>query len=84
MDTPLLQGAKLAATALYAGMAVAELNDLDLSYTQPVSGPWDPMQMSAQALGQTTATTASSSLTNEVRFLTSAGVTAAVETCLNR
>jgi NADPH-dependent 2,4-dienoyl-CoA reductase/sulfur reductase-like enzyme len=37
------------ATALYAGMAVDELNDLDLSYTPPVSSPWDPVQMSAQA-----------------------------------
>jgi NADPH-dependent 2,4-dienoyl-CoA reductase/sulfur reductase-like enzyme len=37
------------AAALYAGMAVDELNALDLSYTPPVSSPWDPVQMSAQA-----------------------------------
>jgi NADPH-dependent 2,4-dienoyl-CoA reductase/sulfur reductase-like enzyme len=37
------------ATALFHGMRVEELNDLDLSYTPPVSSPWDPVQMSAQA-----------------------------------
>jgi NADPH-dependent 2,4-dienoyl-CoA reductase/sulfur reductase-like enzyme len=37
------------AAALYAGIAVNELNDLDLSYTPPVSSPWDPVQMSAQS-----------------------------------
>jgi hypothetical protein len=30
-------------------MQVEELNDLDLSYTPPLSSPWDPIQMSAQA-----------------------------------
>jgi NADPH-dependent 2,4-dienoyl-CoA reductase/sulfur reductase-like enzyme len=37
------------ATALFHGMRVDELNDPDLSYTLPVSSPWDPVQMSAQA-----------------------------------
>jgi NADPH-dependent 2,4-dienoyl-CoA reductase/sulfur reductase-like enzyme len=37
------------ATALFQGMRVDELNDLDLSYTPPVSSPWDSVQMSAQA-----------------------------------
>ncbi len=37
------------ATALYHGMRVDELNELDLSYTPPLSSPWDPIQMSAQA-----------------------------------
>jgi len=37
------------ATALFHGMMVEELNDLDLSYTPPFSSPWDPVQMSAQA-----------------------------------
>lgn len=36
------------ATALFHEMKVEELNDLDLSYTPPVSSPWDPVQMSAQ------------------------------------
>jgi NADPH-dependent 2,4-dienoyl-CoA reductase/sulfur reductase-like enzyme len=37
------------ATALFHGMYIDDLNDLDLSYTPPVSSPWDPVQMSAQA-----------------------------------
>lgn len=37
------------AAALFHGMSVEELNDLDLSYTPPLSSPWDPVQMGAQA-----------------------------------
>ena len=37
------------ATALFHGMRVEELNDLDLSYTPPLGSPWDPVQMSAQS-----------------------------------
>jgi hypothetical protein len=36
------------ATALYHGMKVEEIPDLDLSYTPPLSSPWDPVQASAQ------------------------------------
>jgi len=36
------------AAALFHGMGVDALNDLDLSYTPPLSCPWDPVQMSAQ------------------------------------
>jgi NADPH-dependent 2,4-dienoyl-CoA reductase/sulfur reductase-like enzyme len=36
------------ATALFHEMKVEDLSDLDLSYTPPVSSPWDPVQMSAQ------------------------------------
>jgi NADPH-dependent 2,4-dienoyl-CoA reductase/sulfur reductase-like enzyme len=35
------------AAALYAGMSVDGLSDLDLSYTPPFSSPWDPVQMAA-------------------------------------
>jgi hypothetical protein len=35
------------AAALFHGMAVEELGDLDLSYTPPLSSPWDPVQMAA-------------------------------------
>jgi len=35
------------ATALYRGLQVEELCDLDLSYTPPLSSPWDPVQMAA-------------------------------------
>ncbi|MGB3778066.1 MAG: FAD-dependent oxidoreductase [Tunicatimonas sp.] len=37
------------ATALHHRMRIAELNDLDLSYSPPLSSPWDPVQMAAQA-----------------------------------
>jgi NADPH-dependent 2,4-dienoyl-CoA reductase/sulfur reductase-like enzyme len=37
------------ATALFHDMTVESLNDLDLSYTPPLSSPWDPVQMAAQA-----------------------------------
>lgn len=36
------------ATALFNDLDVEELNDLDLSYTPPLSSPWDPVQLSAQ------------------------------------
>jgi NADPH-dependent 2,4-dienoyl-CoA reductase/sulfur reductase-like enzyme len=36
------------ATALHHEMRVDALNDLDLSYTPPVSSPWDPIQVAAQ------------------------------------
>jgi NADPH-dependent 2,4-dienoyl-CoA reductase/sulfur reductase-like enzyme len=37
------------ATALFHHMSIDDLNHLDLSYTPPVSSPWDPIQTSAQA-----------------------------------
>lgn len=37
------------ATALFHGMGVEDLNDLDLSYTPPFGSPWDPVQMGVQA-----------------------------------
>lgn len=37
------------AAALHHGMRVEDLSDLDLSYTPPLSSPWDPVQMAAQA-----------------------------------
>jgi NADPH-dependent 2,4-dienoyl-CoA reductase/sulfur reductase-like enzyme len=36
------------ASALFHGMTVEALSDLDLSYTPPLSSPWDPVQMAAQ------------------------------------
>ena len=36
------------ASAIFHGMTVDSLNDLDLSYTPPLSSPWDPLQMAAQ------------------------------------
>lgn len=37
------------ASAIYHGMTTESFNDLDLSYTPPLSSPWDPVQMAAQA-----------------------------------
>jgi NADPH-dependent 2,4-dienoyl-CoA reductase/sulfur reductase-like enzyme len=37
------------AAALFSNLTVEQLNDLDLSYTPPLSSPWDPVQMAAQA-----------------------------------
>lgn len=37
------------AAALFHGMLVEDLSDLDLSYTPPLSSPWDPVQLAAQA-----------------------------------
>ena len=37
------------AAALYHGMRIDDLSDIDLSYTPPLSNPWDPVQMCAQA-----------------------------------
>ena len=34
---------------IHNGMTMESLNDLDLSYTPPLSSPWDPVQMAAQA-----------------------------------
>jgi hypothetical protein len=36
------------ATALFHTMSIDGLNELDLSYTPPLSSPWYPVQMSAQ------------------------------------
>lgn len=41
--------ADIVAAALFHNMSVEDLNDLDLSYTPPLSSPWDPLQMAAQA-----------------------------------
>lgn len=37
------------ATALFHAMGVADLSELDLSYTPPLGSPWDAAQMAAQA-----------------------------------
>jgi NADPH-dependent 2,4-dienoyl-CoA reductase/sulfur reductase-like enzyme len=37
------------AASLFNDMLIEDLNDLDLSYTPPLSSPWDPVQMAAQA-----------------------------------
>ncbi len=37
------------ATAIYHRMTIAEVSDLDLGYTPPLSSPWDPVQIACQA-----------------------------------
>ena len=37
------------ATAIHNNYTVEGLNHLDLSYTPPLSSPWDPVQMAAQS-----------------------------------
>jgi NADPH-dependent 2,4-dienoyl-CoA reductase/sulfur reductase-like enzyme len=39
----------IAATAIFNGMTVDAVSDLDLSYTPPLGSPWDAVQMAAQA-----------------------------------
>ncbi len=39
----------IAATAIFHGMTVNAVSDLDLSYTPPLGSPWDAVQMAAQA-----------------------------------
>ena len=39
----------IAATAIYHGMTVEDISDLDLSYTPPLGSPWDAVQAGAQA-----------------------------------
>jgi NADPH-dependent 2,4-dienoyl-CoA reductase/sulfur reductase-like enzyme len=39
----------IAATAIFHGMTVDGLSDLDLSYTPPLGSPWDAVQAGAQA-----------------------------------
>jgi len=39
----------IAATAIFHGMTVDEVSDLDLSYTPPLGSPWEAVQMGAQA-----------------------------------
>ena len=39
----------IAATAIFHGMIIDGLSDLDLSYTPPLGSPWEAVQMGAQA-----------------------------------
>ncbi|MGH3406545.1 MAG: hypothetical protein ACRDRJ_29190 [Streptosporangiaceae bacterium] len=39
----------IAATAIHHAMTIGGLSDLDLAYTPPLGGPWDAVQMGAQA-----------------------------------
>ncbi|MDR3555385.1 MAG: FAD-dependent oxidoreductase [Syntrophobacteraceae bacterium] len=52
-DSEVSKRIDIIASALYNEMRVEDLSDLDLSYTPPLSSPWDPVQMAAQAWNRT-------------------------------
>lgn len=41
------------ATALFAGLTVEQISDLDLSYTPPLGSPWDAVQVATEAWSRT-------------------------------
>ena len=48
VNTEIAKRIDVFATALFHGMLITDLSSLDLSYTPPLSSPWDPIQVSAQ------------------------------------
>jgi NADPH-dependent 2,4-dienoyl-CoA reductase/sulfur reductase-like enzyme len=48
-NTEIAKRIDIAATAIFHGMTVDGVSDLDLSYTPPLGSPWDAVQMGAQA-----------------------------------
>jgi NADPH-dependent 2,4-dienoyl-CoA reductase/sulfur reductase-like enzyme len=48
-DAEIAKRVDIAAAAIYHGMTVDKVSDLDLSYTPPLGSPWDAVQLAAQA-----------------------------------
>jgi NADPH-dependent 2,4-dienoyl-CoA reductase/sulfur reductase-like enzyme len=48
-DAEIAKRVDIAAAAIYSGLTVDEVSDLDLSYTPPLGSPWDAVQAGAQA-----------------------------------
>jgi NADPH-dependent 2,4-dienoyl-CoA reductase/sulfur reductase-like enzyme len=48
-DAEIAKRIDIAATAIFHGMTVEAVSDLDLSYTPPLGSPWDAVQAGAQA-----------------------------------
>jgi NADPH-dependent 2,4-dienoyl-CoA reductase/sulfur reductase-like enzyme len=48
-DAEIAKRIDIAATAIFHGMTVDAVSDLDLSYTPPLGSPWDAVQAGAQA-----------------------------------
>jgi NADPH-dependent 2,4-dienoyl-CoA reductase/sulfur reductase-like enzyme len=48
-DAEIAKRIDIAAAAIFHGMTVDGLSDLDLSYTPPLGSPWEAVQMGAQA-----------------------------------
>ncbi len=55
-DSEIAKRIDIIATALFNGMLVENLCDLDLSYTPPLSSPWDPVQKAAMQWSTTSDT----------------------------
>lgn len=53
IDTEVSKRVDIFATAIFHDMLVDDLNDLDLSYTPPLSAPWDAVQAVAQTWNRT-------------------------------
>jgi NADPH-dependent 2,4-dienoyl-CoA reductase/sulfur reductase-like enzyme len=49
MEGAVAKRVDIAAAALFAGLAVDQVSDLDLAYTPPLGSPWDAVQAAAQA-----------------------------------
>ena len=49
IETEVAKRIDTAATAIFEGLTVDQLSDLDLSYTPPLGSPWDALQVSGQA-----------------------------------
>jgi NADPH-dependent 2,4-dienoyl-CoA reductase/sulfur reductase-like enzyme len=48
-DAQIAKRVDIAATAIFHGMTVDAVSDLDLSYTPPLGSPWDAVQIATQA-----------------------------------
>jgi hypothetical protein len=48
-DAEIAKRIDIAAAAIFNGMTVEAVSDLDLSYTQPLGSAWDAVQVAAQA-----------------------------------
>ncbi len=46
--TEIAKRSDILATAIFAGLTIPQLSDLDLSYTPPLAAPWDAIQATAQ------------------------------------
>lgn len=49
LDSEIAKRVDVAAAAIHSGLSVAEISDLDLTYTPPLGSPWDAVQIGAQA-----------------------------------
>jgi hypothetical protein len=56
------------AGAMFAGLSVDQLSDLDLSYTRPFGSPWDAVQIGAQAWSAASSSQRPSPPTSETAY----------------